>query len=175
MLPPLFVRLAQLWQEAPPSRPVRIAVAVFGVAGLAPSLAALANGAPGMVEAARQSAAIADALNASHVSGTVATLSPQFLPATSRLPDPRFATGPFYFRSHDLLSPADEAMARLVSAPRLEAGLVVRPDAVLTGGEDRWTSGDPALDGKLDGWARTHGYQAVPVAGGRFRLWVRPR
>jgi hypothetical protein len=151
---------------------VRIVAAIFAAAGLAPTVAGLGD--PGMVEAMRDSAAIRTAMDHGHVLDAVATLSPEFLPATYRLPDPRFATGPFYFRSHDLLPPVAETQAQLVSGPRLEASLGVRPAAVLTGGEGAWTAGDAALDGELERWAERHGYRPVDVPGGRFRLWLRP-
>ncbi len=174
MLPPLFVRLAQVWEDRPPTMAVRTLATLFALVGVTPSLIGAAQG-PGLLTAARESRAIRAALDRARETGPVATLSPQFLPATYRLPDPRFATGPFYFRSHHLLDPAAEARASLVSEDRLATGLAIRPEAVLVGGEGRWTGGDPALDAGLERWARTHGYRAVPVESTRFRLYIDPR
>ncbi len=174
MLPPLFVRLAVLWEEHAPPTTVRVAAGLFAAIGLAPSLIGAAHG-PGLLAALHQSRAIRAALDRAHETGPVATLAPEFLPATYRLPDPRFATGPFYFRSLALLDAAAEARVHVVSRARLDTGLAVRPEAVLVGGEARWTSGDVALDAALEHWAVTHGYRAVPVAGARFRLYVDPR
>ncbi|QNA85998.1 phospholipid carrier-dependent glycosyltransferase [Sphingomonas sp. So64.6b] len=180
ILPPLFVRLAIGWQASPPGRRTRIALVVFVCAGLAPSVEALVRAIPGvpMVEAMRQGAAIRSALDAGGVNGPVATLSPQFLPATGRLPDPRFATGPFYFRSHKLLNANAEAVDRVIARDTLGihfAGHFPQsPAAILVGGEGNWTSGDPALDEVLEDWAKRNGWRPVPVAGGRFRLYVRP-
>ncbi|RDE04541.1 DUF2029 domain-containing protein [Sphingomonas aracearum] len=172
-LPPLFVQLALWWQARPPSRAVRVAVVVFAVAGLAPSAEALVRGAaaPPLAVALADTRAVARA--ATGLDGLVVTLSPQFLAGSSTLPDPRFATGPFYFRSHGLLGPDEETRARLVSQDRLDAALVIRPAAVLAGGEGAWTSGDPALDAAVERWAAAHGYRRTHV-GPRLRLWFRP-
>ena len=174
MLPPLFVRLALLWEERAPSATVRVAAGLFAAVGLAPSLIGAAQG-PGLPAAMAQSRAIRAALDRAHETGPVATLAPEFLPATYRLPDPRFATGPFYFRSLALLDAAAEARVHVVSRARIDMGLAVRPEAVLVGGEARWTSGDPALDATLERWAVAHRYRAVPIAGARFRLYVDAR
>ena len=174
MLPPLFVRLALLWEERPPTAAVRVVAALFALVGVTPSLVGAARG-PGLVIAMRESRAIRAALDRAHETGPVATLAPEFLPAAYRLPDPRFATGPFYFRSHALLNTLAEARATLVSEDRLATGMAIRPEAVLVGGEARWTGGDPALDAVLERWAVAHGYRAVPVAGSRFRLYIDPR
>ena len=226
-LPPLFVLLALAWQHSAPTRRVRIATAVFVCAGLAPTLAGLVVGEAGgngrlpMVAALEDGRAVRDALDRAGVAGPVATLSPQFLAATGRLPDRRFATGPFYFRSHALVAPGEEAGLQLVSGDRLERletfpasastaeagaqsragccralrsapstfatgprplpgkrgrvekGITTPPAAVLVGGEAEWTSGNPALDARLENWAIAHRYRAVPVASPRFRLYVR--
>ena len=174
MLPPLFVRLAQIWEEHPPTTAVRTLAALFALVGVTPSLVGAAQG-PGLLTATRESRAIRAALDRARETGLVATLSPEFLPAAYRLPDPRFATGPFYFRSHHLLDTPAESRASLVSEDRLATGLAIRPEAVLVGGEGRWTGGDPALDAVLERWAVAHGYRAVPVASTRFRLYLDPR
>jgi 4-amino-4-deoxy-L-arabinose transferase-like glycosyltransferase len=167
-LPPLFVALAARWAEAPPGRAGRAAFAVFALAGLAPSLAALASGAPGMASLRAQGRALRAAMDRTGVAGPVATLSPQVLPATGRRVDPRFAAGPFYFRSRTLSPPAGLPLLALRDLHRAPL-----PAAVLVGGEDRWTSGDPRLDAALAREAARRGYVPIPVAGTPFRLWVR--
>ena len=171
LLPPLFVALAVLWTRQPPSRAMRIAVAVFLVAGLAPSVAALADG-PGLWRAMAESRALGTALDRAGVAPDVpvATLSPQLLPAAGRKPDPRFATGPFYFRSTGLLDRAQEERLGLISRARLPASA---PAAVLVGGEDRWSAGDPELDLAMQRWAVASGLRRVDVPRSRLRLFVR--
>ncbi|WP_267351852.1 DUF2029 domain-containing protein [Sphingomonas sp. GM_Shp_2] len=163
-LPPLFIALALAWHRRPPGRNWRIAFGITAAAGLAPSVAALvtANG-MSLGEAMRTSAAIRATMDRAGVTGPVATLSPQFLPATGRLPDADFATGPFYFRSRHLLDPAAESRLHLLShaRPRVSA------DWVLIGGEGPRTSGNPDLDAAL---ARAAGGPRTPVPGTAFQL-----
>ena len=171
-LPPVFVALALLWTATPPPRWLRLLTAMFVGAGLAPSIVAVAAGG-GMATAIRQGSAIRTTMDAAGAIGPVATLSPQFVPATTRAIDPRFATGPFYLRSHGLLDASDEAARHLVSRARLADAPL--PPTLLTGGEGYWTSGDPALDRLLATRARSAGYRAIRVPGGRFTLWRAPR
>ena len=171
LLPPLFVALACAWGRQPPGRVVRIAAVVFAVAGLAPTTAALVAGKPAMMAAMRHGDAIRHAMDAADVDADayVSTLSPQFLPATGRLPDPSLATGPFAFRSR--LS-FDEEHATLVLTRRTLDRL--NGPAILVGGEGAWTSGDPALDAALERWAVAHLYRRVRIEGTPFLLYLRP-
>ncbi|HWK36886.1 DUF2029 domain-containing protein [Sphingomonas sp.] len=174
VLPPLFVRLAQLWEGRSLGR-WRIVLAVFAAAGLAPSVAAVATGG-GLIAAGREGGAIRRALDSAGVIGGVATLSPEFLPATGRQVDPRFATGPFYFRSHGLLPATDESRLHLIARDRLpEAFASEPPAAILVGGEGRWTSGDDVLDRVLEDWAVRHGWRGVTVESRHFRLYLPPQ
>ncbi|WP_241659694.1 DUF2029 domain-containing protein [Sphingomonas glacialis] len=174
-LPPLFVLLALEWQRARPARWMRALVAVTLGAGLAPTLitAIQSRGATSLPAALSEARAIGAALDRAGVRDGVATLSPQFLGATHALPDRRFATGPFYFRSHALLPADREAAMHLVSADRLAAVDRSPPATVLVGGEGGWSSGDVALDARLEEWARTRQYRAVPLDSARFRLYIR--
>jgi hypothetical protein len=179
MLPPLFVRVSGLQALKRPSRRLRIAAAIFVIAGLAPSLVTLGTatltGWP-LLAAIKDGRALRVAMDREQVAGPIATLSPQFVPATGRPIDPRFATGPFFFRSAGLLSAADERRFGLVSRANVAAQLSAHPPAaILTGGEGPWTSGDAGLDAALAEAARAQGWQAVPVPGTRFLLYVASR
>lgn len=172
-LPPLFVALALAWTALPPARCERIAVVVFACAGLAPSVESVVlaarHGAP-MAVAVEDGAMIAGEMNRMGVTGRVATLSPQYLAATGRLPDPRFAAGPFYFRSHGLLDPAAERAMGLVSAGNV--GAIDWPQAALVGGEALTTGGDVAAERRLAGAASGRALQISRMNGGRFTLYV---
>lgn len=167
MLPPLFVLLAGASTQHPRGAAVRWLFTAFAVAGLAPTAAALASGRPAMAAAWRDGEALRAAMDSAGVASPVATLSPQFLPATGRLPDPRFATGPFWFRSRALAAPPG---VPLLARRDLQAAPL--PTAILVGGEGRWTSGDERLDLLLEAEAARRGYRRVPVARTRFRLWI---
>ncbi len=171
MLPTLFVRLALVWHAHPPGKAMRIAAIVFASAGLAPTIEAVASGRIPMLDAMRDAAVVREILDREHVTGPVATLSPQFLPG--RAIDPRFATGPFYFRSTALLNSGQERQLRLVSHARI--ALLGQPPAILTGGEGAWSSGDDRIDASLATYAKHQGYRAVPVPDTRFTLYVARR
>ena len=171
MLPALFVRLALVWHAHPPGKAMRIAAVVFACAGLAPTVEAVASGVIPMLDAMRDAAVVREILDREHVTGPVATLSPQFLPG--RAIDPRFATGPFYFRSTALLNAGQERQLRLVSHARI--ALLGQPPAILTGGEGAWSSGDDRIDAALATYAIREGYRAVPVPDTRFTLYVARR
>ncbi len=167
-LPALFVRLSMI---PPPSRAWRITVAIFATAGLAPSAAALADSdGLSLTVALREGQAIGRTLDQHGVEGPIATLSPQMLPAANRLPDPTFATGPFYFRSTHLLAASKEHALHLISRARVN----LDGSTILTGGEAPATSGDASLDRALSHAALDAGYAAIPVPGTRFTLYVAP-
>jgi hypothetical protein len=171
MLPALFVRLALVWHAHPPGKAVQIAAVVFACAGLAPTVDAVASERIPMLDAMRDASAVRQALDREHVAGPVATLSPQFLPG--RAIDPRFATGPFYFRSTALLNANQEYQLHLVSHARMH--LLGQPPAIMTGGEGAWSSGDDRIDAALATYAIREGYRAVPVPDTRFTLYVAHR
>lgn len=176
LLVPLAVRAALIWQDRPPRAGLRVALVVFALAGMAPSAVAvgtaIATEAPLLV-AMRQGAQVRQIGDAAAIRGPVATLSPQFMPATGRSLDPRFAAGPFFFRSHQLIDAAAERRFALVSADRIAAAIAMRPpSAILTGGEAAWTSGDPRLDRQLAAAAVAAGYRPIAVPGTPF-TWYR--
>ncbi|MGN6375034.1 MAG: DUF2029 domain-containing protein, partial [Sphingomonas sp.] len=177
-LPPLFVRLALAWRARPPGRRLRITTAVFVGAGVTPSLVMLglgvAQGLP-LVTAISDGARLRAAMDRADVAGPIATLSPQFVPATGRAIDPRFAAGPFFYRSSALLPPAAQTRFGLLDQRLAPAALSAEPPAaILTGGEGAWTSGDAALDASLAQVAQKLNWRAQPVAGTPFVLYVRP-
>ncbi|WP_375398576.1 DUF2029 domain-containing protein [uncultured Sphingomonas sp.] len=174
-LPPLFVALALAWTRSSPGRCERIAFVAFAVAGLAPSIegmaAAARTGAP-MTLAARDGQRLREVMDRAGVSGPVVTLSPQYLAVAGRLPDARFAAGPFYFRSHDLLSAEDEIRFHLVSAARFDGTQVLNP--VLVGGDALAEGGDPALEARLAKAVAARATSIIRIDGGRFTIYVMP-
>lgn len=172
VLPPLFVRLALLWERSPPGRWERIAFVTFFCAGLAPSVEAIVltalHGAP-MANAVTDGARLTAAMDQQGVSGAVATLSPQYVAATGRAIDPRFAAGPFYFRSHDLLDRTSEQKLNLLSTKNLEGATL--PDAVLVGGDADAEGGDAALEARLAAVAAPRAV-GIERLNGKFTLYV---
>ncbi len=177
VLPPMFIGLAMAWRARPPESGQRVATIILACAGLAPSVEALIGaartGLP-MAQAARESTAIAAALDSAGVTGSIATLSPQFVPGTGRPIDPRFATGPFLYRSRALLGAAQARRWQMITSDR---GLPITPPpaALLIGGEDRWTSGSAAIDATLRRHPPFDHWREIPVASDRFRLYLPPQ
>lgn len=177
VLPPLFIGLAMVWHARPPGSGQRVAAIILACAGLAPSVEALIgasrSGLP-MTQAARESTTIAAALDSAGVTGPIATLSPQFVPGTGRPIDPRFATGPFLYRSRALLDAAQARRWQMITSDR---GLLITPPpaALLIGGEDRWTSGSAAIDATLRRHPPFDHWREIPVASDRFRLYLPPQ
>lgn len=172
VLPPLFGRLGLIWAKRPPGRSTRIAMVVFAIAGLAPTIEGLIRARGGtMVDATRQSAAIGRTARSAGVAGPVATLSPQFLPAAGLAIDSRFAAGPYYFRTRALLDPALEPGYGVVSRARIDFG-GRPPAAILIGGEGPWTSGDAGDDAALEAFAVRNDWHRIDVPDGPFRLYL---
>ena len=172
-LPPVFVCLALAWDRSAPGRWERIAFVAFACAGLAPSVEAAVfaaqNGVP-MAVAIADGRAIAKAMDKQGVTGGVATLAPQYVAATDKPLDRRFAAGPFYFRSHGLLDPADEQKFALLSSARMTPDLL--PQAVLVGGDSDTEGGDAALEAKLAAAAGPRAVSILRLRNGKFTLYV---
>lgn len=179
MLVPLFVRLSIMPTLASPAKGLRLAIGVFSVAGIVPSLVAVAmavSSGPPLVTALEDGRALKAAMDRLGVNGLVATLSPQLVAATGRPIDPRFAAGPFFFRSAGLLSPADERRFTLIGHSAAAAQLAERPPAaILVGGEGAWTSGDPHLDAAMARIAQRRGWRGVAVTGTPLTLYLPDR
>jgi hypothetical protein len=172
-LPPLFLRLALLL-DARPGRRVQAALFVSALAGLVPSGAALATAAwhdelP-LLTATREAHAMGTMLRAHRVTGPVAGLSPQLWVDSGARLDPRFATGPFLFRSA-LLDPAAERALHTVSRSRLSQALDARPPAaIIVGGENERMAGSGALDAAVTSDALAAGYRPFAAPRGPLIL-----
>lgn len=101
--------------------------------------------------------------------GKVATLSPMYVLDGGGAVYPEFATGPFFYRTADLMAPERVRRLHGLSPRTLEAFLESdMPVAVFTGFE-------PTLDGDLERFAAGHGYRRVDadLLGGK--LYLAPR
>jgi hypothetical protein len=173
LLPPLFARLPLALDEAPrPWRELVTALAGVGsIAGLG-FAASHINGRIAVAEAADvgpETAALARG-------GRIATLSPEFVAGTGANLDPRFAAGPFLFRTSDGLALDAERLGRAVTWQDVERSFGVNPPAlVLAGGEKapHRPMRPHGLDAPLIGWALSRHYRPVAVGYG-FVAYVRP-
>lgn len=119
--------------------------------------------------------AVVAAMRAAGVEGPVATLYPAQVIDAAEVPA-IFASGPFFYRTGDLLPAARVLRLRGVSPATLEAVLDADPPAAVFGGFDRGFS-EP-MDRRLLEWAVRHGYADVALGEGapaEARLLVRGR
>jgi hypothetical protein len=177
----LCVARARAAPEGPP-RLLASGVAIAALPG-APSLlvwvAALAA-LPSLerwtgLRATQTAAAVAGAMRAAGVEGRVATLYPAHVIDAVRVPA-IFASGPFFYRTGDLLTPAQIGRLRGVSPATLDAVLSADPPAAVFGGFERGFS--DRMDRQLLEWAVLRGYVEVPLGPGAHeeaRLLVRGR
>jgi hypothetical protein len=108
--------------------------------------------------------------------GRIATLSPEFVAGTGANLDPRFAAGPFLFRTSDGLALDAERLGLAVTWQDVERSFGVNPPAlVLAGGEKapHRPMRPHGLDAPLIGWALSRHYRPVAVGDG-FVAYVRP-
>jgi len=107
--------------------------------------------------------------------GPVAALSP-YLIIDSGLPlDPRFATGSFFYRTGDRLTPSEIARLHAISPHTLAAELDrTPPGEIVTGYENGDEISRIDLDAGLVDYARSRGYAAFESPFGDARLFIRP-
>jgi hypothetical protein len=173
LLPPLFARLAFALDGAPSWR--REAVSALVVVGSIAGLGFAASHINGRIAVA-EAASIGPKTAALARGGRIATLSPEFVAGSGANLDPRFAAGPFLFRTSDGLALDAERLGHAVTWQDVERSFGVnRPALVLAGGEkERHRPMRPhGLDAPLIGWALSRHYRPVAVGNG-FVAYVRP-
>jgi Glycosyltransferase family 87 len=172
-LAPLLAALAATYLASlPPSRqllaPAPILAAIAAVLALPALVQRLADlpvlarpaAWPGLI-VHREAAAIHDAVAGAGLTGDVATLFPLRVLDANSIPA-AFASGPFFFRTADLVSNAKVAELHGASASSLEAQFAASPPAAILGGlaAGQWPV---EMDQSLRDYARRHGYRPVPL------------
>ncbi len=117
---------------------------------------------------------IRSALSHAGLKGKVATLSPIFvidagLPAYSEL-----ATGPFFYRTADLLPPETVRALKAVSPETLYSLLDADPPAAIFTGYQTISIPANTQDSRFEAYARSRGYRRVSGAFGKGKLFLRP-
>jgi len=183
LLPPLFVRLGLAWRDgvAAGLRWRRILIGAFiltGLVGLAEPVRwasrAMKNKA-NPITATQEAHWIGERLRLAGVKGEVASLSPQVVIDSGFTLGHRFATGPFVYRSGDLLTDEQQRAFHVVSPRTLDRFLAGRlPAAIVTGYEGRHKSERIDLDSGLRAFALRNGYRMERSPFGSAELFVRP-
>ncbi|MEP6983015.1 MAG: glycosyltransferase family 39 protein [Sphingomicrobium sp.] len=170
-LPPLFVLAALLFSDGQ-ARPrwLRGAWALFAAAGLVPVAGwfyqAAKGDIPSALDAEPRAAALDDALRAQHVQGPIATLAGQYVADV----DPRFAAGPFLYRTKGFVSASRAHEWRIVTRDQ-SAPLAEQPPAAIVTGD--YPDAQPELEAELAAQAEALGYRRAANAVG-FTIWTRP-
>jgi hypothetical protein len=172
LLPPLFARFALALDAAPLRRrkALLILTGIGSIAGLGFAGSHLRAGIP-IAEAAQvgpRAAALAKG-------GDIVSLSPEFFAGAGAEIDPRFAAGPFLFRTTDGLGEQAARLGHSVSRQDVAQAFEREPPAVFIAGgekERRRPGRRYGLDAPIVSWARFKHYR--PVALGRgFVAYVR--
>jgi hypothetical protein len=173
-LPPLFVLAALLLSEGE-RRPawVKGAWALSIVAGIVPVAAWAVNSvSAGMfpaLDAQRRADALGAELRERRIAGPIATLAGQFVPDAKAEIDPRFAAGPFLYRTQQFISRDQADEWQIVT--RDQAGpLGEQPPAAIVTGD--YPDVQPAQEIELAGQARALGYRSAATADGLI-IWTR--
>jgi uncharacterized protein len=116
-------------------------------------------------------------LDDSGAPGMAVSLSPERFAGGKLDIDPRFAMGPFLYRMHGLMTPAEEQRMHVVTRERLDRVLTsAPPPAIVIGGEGRSTPDAPGgLDAPLRRWAERNAYRRIQSPSGTLSLYLRPQ
>lgn len=174
LLPPLFVRLALAFDGVGPlmRRALLLLMLIGSVAGATSGLLVRFSG-----DDILRRAAAGETVAALTHGAQVSTLSPQFIAGRGVLLDPRFAAGPFLYRTRGALARSAEVEGRAVTVERIEGSFELQPPAALmVGGETNPFRPDypQGLDRPLLTWALAHHYRPTRIPGG-FVLLMRSR
>ncbi len=164
-LPPLFVLVALLLDEPRP-RWLTGAWALFVGIGFVPTAAWFAHGRTPALEADRNASVLAAELRSANVQGPVATLAGQYVEPV----DPRFAAGPFLYRTNDFVSDQQARVWHIVTGGELRSLAEQPPAAIVTG---TYPDSQAEDEKQLAREAQEAGYRSVATAGG-FTIWKRP-
>jgi hypothetical protein len=181
LLPALFVRFALLVDAPFWRRPIALSLlALSMIAGCVPTALDvaqnIANGDSPQQNIRRDARAIGVILHGQQPSDQIATLSPERMVDSGLTLDRRFVTGPFLFRTRDILKPSEAEALHVATARTAGAALDAQPPiALLVGAEMKGSPAAPqGLDATLILWARAHGYRPITLPSATASLYIRP-
>ncbi len=118
---------------------------------------------------------IGDRLRAANVTGVIATPSPQVAADSGYPLDQRLAAGPFFYRTGDLVTDAQQRQLHAVSPRTLTAFLDQSPPAaIVVGLEPRQGPGGRTVDDDFRAYAVARGYHPQAGGLGTVQLFIRP-
>jgi hypothetical protein len=183
LLPPLFVGLGIVWQQAHEHsiavpRLAKAAMLLAAIVGIGQPVFQLwkgtVAGAATPVRIAREGKFLAAEAAAAGVSGTAASLSPQVILASGLALDATFATGPFAYRTGDTIPDEARAAMHITSPGSIIAYLDrTRPEVIVTGYENFDHVDEQGLELPIEAYASAHGYTRIDSPYGDAVFWFR--
>ncbi|MBV2148957.1 hypothetical protein KRZ98_11735 [Sphingobium sp. AS12] len=180
LLPALFLRFGLMLDAPFWHRPAAIKVlALCMMAGAADTLIRItpniASGHSPILSATRDAHAIGQSVRASAIADPIVSLAPERVVDSGIPLDPRFAAGPFLFRTRDLLTRAEQHAFHVLNGASVAEGLTrYPPAAIVTGLESAPSPASPqGLDSSLIAWAVAHGYRPTSPPLGEGTLYLR--
>lgn len=180
LLPALFLRFGLMLDDPRWRRPAAITALVLCMAaGMAETLIRIvpnvASGHSPILSATRDAHAIGQSVRAAGIAGPIVSLAPERVVDSGIPLDPRFAPGPFLFRTRDLLTPEQQSAFYVLTSASVTGGLNRHPPAAIVTGQE--SAPDPVnkhgLDAPLIAWAVAHGYSATSLPSGEGTLYLR--
>ena len=165
LLPPLFLRFAIALDGASSNK--KKALMVLAGAG---SVAGLTSGfvvSFGGLELVRATPFAREVRDVAG-SGRVVSLSPEYVAGNGVRLDPRFATGPFLYRTRGPLGTLAEIRGKAASVDSIGTALDSLPPALIVAGGEGHPHPPPfprGFDQPLVDWARAHGYRTAATDG----------
>ena len=180
LLPALFLRFGLMLDDPRWSRPAITAILILcmgaGVAETAIRMAPnVASADSPILSATMDAHAIGRIVRAAGVTGPIVSLTPERVADSGISLDPRFAAGPFLFRTRNLLTPAQRAAFHVLNGDSVVEGLTRHPPAaIVTGQESAPSPASPhGLESPLIAWAKAQGYSATTLPSGAVTLYLR--
>lgn len=114
-------------------------------------------------------------LRADGVTGEIATVAPQLAAASGYALDPRFTAGPFFYRTGDKVSDAEQAQLGAVSPRTLPAAFdKAPPDVLVVGLEPHRGLNGRSADDDFRAYAKARGWRRERSPDGVVELYIRP-
>ncbi|WP_037488600.1 DUF2029 domain-containing protein [Sphingobium indicum] len=180
LLPALFLRFGLLLDDLRWSRAAAIAALMLCMAAgmaetairIAPNIARVHSP---ILSATYDAHAIGRSVRAAGIKGPIVSLAPERVVDSGISLDPRFAAGPFLYRTHDLLTPAQQAAFHVLNGASVADGLTRHlPAVIVTGQESAPAPANPhGLDSLLVAWAVAHDYRILSLPSGEGALYLR--
>jgi hypothetical protein len=183
LLPPLFIGLGLVWQDAGKKQSktpqiAKAAMLIAAIVGLGQPVFQLWQGTLGSdvspLTISKEGAYLAKEARNAGLDGESVSLSPEVVLASGLPLDPTFATGPFAYRTGSMIAPADRQTMKMTSVETIEAYLEqTRPDTIVTGYENFDHVDALGLETPIEAYAKANGYRRIESPFGQAVFWLR--